>query len=87
MPTPDQTAHSRDRDYGAPASLAMQAKRTPEQEALVMTVRQFEREARRLIRELEKHPPINRQALYAGETMLAAGLMLIVRAITREDLF
>lgn len=74
-------------DHGAPASLAVHAQRTAEQEALVMHVKQFEREVRRLVRELESRPGLNRQALYAGESMLAAGVMLMVRAITREDMF
>lgn len=73
--------------YGAPASLAMQAKRTVEQEALVMHVKQFEREARRLVKELEGQPIVNRQALFSGEALLAAGLMLMVRAITRDEMF
>lgn len=74
-------------DYGAPASLAMQARRTVEQEALVMRVRQFERDTKRLMRDLEACPNLNRQALFAGQGMLAAGVMLLVRSITREEIF
>ena len=74
-------------DYGAPASLAMQARRTVEQEALVMRVRQFERDTKRLMRDLEACQNLNRQAFFAGQGMLAAGVMLLVRSITREEIF
>lgn len=73
--------------HGAPISLAMQAERQAEQEALLMTVRQFEREAGRLVNELESRQVLNRQALYAGESMLAAAILLLKRAVGQEKLF
>jgi hypothetical protein len=64
----------------------MQSQRTVEQEALVSHVRALENQARLLIRELESHREVSRQALFFGEGLLAAGLSMIVKAITREEI-
>ncbi len=74
-------------DHGAPASLAMQAKRTVEQEALVQHVRSLERQIRALVKDLESHHTNDRQWLAIGRTHLAIGTMCLVRAITRQDFF
>jgi len=74
-------------DHGAPASLAMQARRTVEQEALVMHVRALERQARALVEELEANRNVERQGLIWARFMLKTACHTLGCAITREDFF
>jgi len=75
------------KDHGAPPSLAIEARRTVEQEALVQHCRALERQARALLKDLESHHIADRQWLAIGRTHLAIGCMCLVRAVTRQDFF
>jgi hypothetical protein len=73
-------------DHGAPLSLRMKAERTVQQEALISHVRTLEKQARLIVRELELNRDVSRQALLFGEGLIASGLTMLVKAITREDI-
>jgi hypothetical protein len=73
-------------DFGAPPSLRIQAERTVEQEEKIIHVRQLERQARAIVKQLEADPHVERQSLITARLHLKVGCMLLVNAITREDL-
>lgn len=72
-------------DYGAPASLVMQAKRTVEQEVMVTHVNSFEKQAMHIIKELGTQHRIDRHSLIMGRTFLRIGCMLLRRAATNDE--
>lgn len=73
--------------HGAPPSLVQQAARIAIEDDLVMHVRQLEKQAREVIRLLESHRDVERQALTWGRAYLKFGCMALVSAIKRENFF
>jgi hypothetical protein len=73
--------------HGAPPSLVQEAQRVAAQDDLVMHVRQLEKQAREVIRLLESHRDVERQALVWGRALLKFGCMALVSAIKRENFF
>ncbi len=72
-------------DYGAPRSLALQAQRTVEQEQRVLHIRQLQRQAFAIVKELETARDVDRIGLTFGRALLRLGCMALVNAITRNE--
>lgn len=71
--------------HGAPASLALEARRTAEQEERILQVRALQRQARALCVELETAHGVDYTALKLGRAFLRFGCMSLVNAITRTQ--
>lgn len=71
--------------HGAPVSLALEARRTAEQEERILQVEALKRQARALCVELESAHGVDYTALKLGRAFLRFGCMSLVNAITRKQ--